>query len=500
MGVQLVWFKRDLRVNDHKPLWNAAAQGPCLCLYVYEPEIYQAADFDAAHLNFINDSLRDLRRSLRQLGGELVIREGRFPEILDALSGEYPLSAIWSHEETHNWISYQRDRRVRAWSKQQKIPFHEFPSNGVVRRLKSRDGWAKIWQERMREPLTPKPDSLTSAKALKIGRVRSATALAVAKIGRTCVQAGGETKAQECLNGFLMERGVNYQKEMSSPVTAASACSRLSPYLAYGNLSMRTIFFATQQRAQEVRDLKKSQPGWKSTWPKSLSSFQSRFRWHCHFIQKLEDEPEIEWQNINRAYDGLREEEFREDFFEAWCHGQTGYPLVDACMRALHQTGWINFRMRAMLVSFASYHLWLHWQRPALYLARLFLDYEPGIHYSQIQMQSGVTGINTVRIYSPIKQVADQDPQGVFIRQFVPELSDVPDQHLAEPHRMTLMEQRLFGCTLGEDYPEPVVDHKIAYRSARDRIFEVKQNPNTREASEKVYKKHGSRKRPARRR
>ena len=169
-------------------------------------------------------------------------------------------------------------------------------------------------------------------------------------------------------------------------------------------------------------------------------------------------------------------------------------------MRALHQTGWINFRMRAMLVSFASYHLWLHWQRPALYLARLFLDYEPGIHYSQIQMQSGVTGINTARIYSPIKQVAEQDPQGVFIRQFVPELSDVPDQHLAEPHRMTLMEQRLFGCTLGEDYPEPVVDHKIAYRSARDRIFEVKQNPNTREASEKLYKKHGSRKRPARRR
>ena len=101
-------------------------------------------------------------------------------------------------------------------------------------------------------------------------------------------------------------------------------------------------------------------------------------------MQKLEDEPEIEFRNFNRAYDGLREDEFNDEYFEAWCHGRTGYPMVDACMRALHQTGWINFRMRAMLVSFASYHLWLHWRQPALYLARLFLDYEPGIHYSQI--------------------------------------------------------------------------------------------------------------------
>ena len=172
----------------------------------------------------------------------------------------------------------------------------------------------------------------------------------------------------------------------------------------------------------------------------------------------MEDEPSIEFYNFNRAYDGLREDEFNQDYFEAWCHGQTGYPMVDACMRALHQTGWINFRMRAMLVSFASYHLWLHWREPALYLARLFIDYEPGIHYSQIQMQSGVTGINTVRIYSPIKQVIDQDPQGLFIRRYVPELAEVPEKHLAEPHKMTAMEQTLFRCRIGKDYPEPIVD------------------------------------------
>ena len=217
-------------------------------------------------------------------------------------------------------------------------------------------------------------------------------------------------------------------------------------------------------------------------------------------MQKLEDEPSIEFENFNRAYDGLREGEFNDDFFEAWCEGQTGYPMIDACMRALHQTGWINFRMRAMLVSFSSYHLWLHWRKPAIYLARLFLDYEPGIHYSQIQMQSGVTGINAVRIYSPIKQVTDQDPQGIFIRRFVPELAEVPDKHLAEPHKMNAMEQTLFCCEIGKDYPAPIVDHKTRYRLARDRMHQHKRLPATREASAKVYQKHGSRKKPANRR
>ena len=144
--------------------------------------------------------------------------------------------------------------------------------------------------------------------------------------------------------------------------------------------------------------------------------------------------------------------------------------------------------------------MWLHWRQPALYLARLFLDYEPGIHYSQIQMQAGVTGINTVRIYSPIKQVIDQDPQGIFIRRFLPELSNVPDKHIAEPHKMTSMEQILFECRIGIDYPPPIVDHKTRYKIARDRMHSLKKLPQTREASQKVFQKHGSRKTPMRRR
>lgn len=502
MAIQLVWFKRDLRIHDHEPLFRAAQAGPCVGLYVYEPDLIEADDHDAAHLTFVNQSLVELRANLRTLGSELLLRIGRAPEVFEQLHDQMGLERIWAHEETFNDLSYQRDRRVRAWAKSKHIRFTELPQYGVVRRLKDRAGWARQRDRRMKQPVVDKPSVIPSPGLgqLESGQIMPPEAFKVHAFERTNVQIGGEAQAKQWLDSFLDSRGVNYQREMSSPVTGESACSRLSPFLAYGNVSMRTIHHRTEARIADLKRQKKSGTTIEPTWLKSLSCFKSRLSWHCHFMQKMEDEPSIEFENFNRAYDGLREDEFNHDYFEAWCHGQTGYPMVDACMRALKQTGWINFRMRAMLVSFASYHLWLHWRQPAIYLARLFLDYEPGIHYSQVQMQSGVTGINTVRIYSPIKQVVDQDPQGLFIRRYVPELMDVPDKHLAEPHKMNMMEQILFGCQIGKDYPPPIVDHRQRYRAARDRIHAHKRLPAARAAAAKVYQKHGSRKTPMSRR
>lgn len=506
MASQLIWYKRDLRVNDHAPLTHAAAEGECVGLYVYEPELIKAEDFDEAHLDFINESLIELRQNLRQRGGELLLRTGRMPEVLEQLNQRIGISKIWAHEETFNHLSYQRDRRVRAWAKANSIPMQEIPQYGVARRLKDRDGWAKQCARRMKQPLLEPPQSIQLAPEVKQlpkeerGEIQTSDQFQVHRFDRGTIQTGGEQLALECLDTFLNTRGVSYRSDMSSPVTGEAGCSRLSPYIAQGNISMRTIHHRTDTRVAELKELRKSGVAIEPTWLKSLSSFKSRLSWHCHFMQKLEDEPAIEFQNFNRAYDGLREDQFNEEHFAAWCEGRTGYPMVDACMRALHQTGWINFRMRAMLVSFSSYHLWLHWRRPALYLARLFLDYEPGIHYSQIQMQSGVTGINTIRIYSPIKQVIDQDPNGIFIRRYLPELEHVPGKHLAEPHKMNAMEQTLFGCQIGTDYPAPIVDHKTAYKAARDRMHALKRMPSTHVASAQVFQKHGSRKTPMSRR
>lgn len=503
MAIQLVWYKRDLRVDDHAPLAQAVKTGDCVGLYVYEPEITEAEDFDAAHLKFINESLFELRENLRTRGGELLLRTGEMTDVLDRLLQDVGVAKIWAHEETFNNVSYQRDRRVRAWAKSKSIPIKEIPQYGVVRRLKDRDGWAKQCSQRMKQHISTTPSKITlppEIEKLPPGEIRTADHFKVHAFDRVSVQAGGEANAKRCLSSFLESRGVNYRTDMSSPVTGESGCSRLSPFLAMGNISMRTVYQQTEARVKELKEQRKAGIKIEPTWLKSLSSFRSRLSWHCHFMQKLEDEPEIEFQNFNPAYDGLREDQFNEEYFAAWCEGRTGYPMVDACMRALHQTGWINFRMRAMLVSFTSYHLWLHWRRPALYLARLFVDYEPGIHYSQIQMQAGVTGINTVRIYSPIKQVVDQDPQGIFIRQYLPELSHVPNKHLAEPHKMNSMEQTLFECQIGVDYPAPIVDHKTQYKFARDKMHNLKKLPVTREASAKVFQKHGSRRTPMRRR
>ena len=211
-------------------------------------------------------------------------------------------------------------------------------------------------------------------------------------------------------------------------------------------------------------------------------------------MQKLEAEPDIEFRNFARACDGLRENSFNAAHFAAWSEGRTGYPMVDACMRSLLATSWLNFRMRAMLVSFASYHLWLHWRPTGLFLARHFLDFEAGIHWSQMQMQSGTTGINTLRMYSPTKQALDQDPQGVFNRRWGPELARVPLPHLAEPWKMDISVQRMVGCVIGVDYPAPIVEEKAALKAAKDRMYGLRKTEQARDEARDVQERHGSRK------
>ena len=268
------------------------------------------------------------------------------------------------------------------------------------------------------------------------------------------------------LDGFLGGRALGYRQHLSSPLTAETGCSRLSEHLAFGTLSMRTVHQATEAaiRSTSSREL-----------AHGLRGFAGRLRWHCHFMQKLEDEPAIEWRNFARTADGLRPGDGTElrpvdrERLLAWREGRTGFPMVDACMRQLVATGWLNFRMRALLVSFAAYHLWLHWREPGRFLAQQFLDFEPGIHWSQMQMQSGTTGINTLRIYSPAKQAIDQDPQGLYVRQWVPEFGSVA-------------------------YPQPIVDERSAVATAKQQLYGLRQTREAHDEAGAIQHKHGSRK------
>lgn len=484
----LVWFKRDLRIHDHAPLVATlqltAQHAGALALFMIEPEWLQSPECDTSHVDFALACVSELRTALAARGLPLLVRVGSAVPVLATLHTELGFTHLLSHEETGSGWSYTRDIAVGAWCKAQQVVWQEFTQTGVVRRLRSRAGWAKRWQARMDAPLQVLQGGFRAATSLDQPALPTLASLGLAPHHKT-LQAAGEKAARRTLQSFLQVRGLDYRKALSSPLTAEEGCSRLSPHLAFGTLSMRTVHQATEVAIATTPERGLAY---------ALRGFAGRLRWHCHFMQKLEDQPDIEFHNFARVYDGLRENDFNDAHFAAWCEGRTGYPMVDACMRSLVATGWLNFRMRAMLVSFASYHLWLHWRQTGSFLARQFLDFEPGIHWSQMQMQSGTTGINTLRIYSPTKQAQDHDPQGIFIRRWVPELAKVPLPYLAEPWKMDATLQRMAGCTIGVDYPAPIVDDKLAMKAAKDRMYGLRKTPEAREEAGHVHERHGSRK------
>jgi len=505
--LEVVWFKRDLRVSDHAPLAEACARarstgGFVLGFYAIEPSVIRSPDTSGRHWAATREALVELRQSLRSLRIPLAVRVGEVVELLERLrthaAGRGTTLALWSHEETGNAVTYARDRAVRRWARTQGVEWNERPQTGVVRRLPSRDGWAAAWEGRMRGSIVDVPDPVSGWTHVEPGELPTALELGLAEDLCPERQNSGEGAARDLLDSFLSRRGRNYSREMSSPRTAATACSRLSVPLALGTISMRTIVQSAHTRMDELqaaREVGAPSDGYRVG---SVRSFIARLHWHCHFMQKLEDEPRIETHSFVAAFDGLRAVDSvgdRAERLAAWATGRTGYPLIDACMRSLLATGWINFRMRAMLMSFASYDLWLPWRESGLELARLFTDYEPGIHWSQVQMQSGTTGINTLRMYSPLKQSLDQDPAGEFIRRWVPELSAVPEVYIHEPWRMNAEAEKAAGCEMGRHYPRPVVDHKEAVRQAREKFSEIMKRPEHRAETQTVLRMHGSRKR-----
>jgi deoxyribodipyrimidine photo-lyase len=500
-----VWLKRDLRVTDHPALAEACARsrgGAVFAAFLYEPEVFAQPEWDASHTEFQRECLADVEAALGPIGIRLVTRRGEAVAMLEQLRRETGFRLLVGHEETGTGVTYARDRRVRRWAREAGVDFLEVPQTGVVRRLASRNGWNRLWEKRMEASHAFLPRSSGTGGRATILRLETAGVLGGSDLGQPADtkdrQRGGEAAAGEVLDDFLALRGRRYSGGISSPLSAPTSCSRLSPYLSFGAISMRTVWQASEARRLEVQaSLTAATDPRERTelkaWQRSLKAVQSRMHWHCHFMQKLEDEPAIEYHNMLRAADGLREHDIAPERLAAWQTGRTGYPLVDACMRSLVATGWLTFRMRALVVSFASYSLWLHWRPTGLHLAKHFLDFEPGIHWSQMQMQSGTTGINTLRIYNPTKQAVEQDPRGIFIRRWVPELARVPPAYVHMPWTMPADVQRAAGCIIGGDYPPPLVDHAAGVREAKRRLAAVRGDPAARAEARDVATRHGSR-------
>ncbi|PHS63572.1 MAG: deoxyribodipyrimidine photolyase [Thalassobium sp.] len=501
MMLHLVWLKRDLRLYDHAALTaaiNAVHQqgGRLALLYVIEPGVWSQPDSSLRQWQFVREALFDLQQQLAQ-DAALWCLPGDMPDVLQRLWQQQQAKgqsfSLYSHEETGNLFSYRRDLAVGQWCRKHQITWHEFAQFGVRRasrsRPHSRDDWAAHWAAFMEQtqhamPLLsecpwlpcPLPDALpVTALPTNLGYDQTPCP------GR---QPGGRSAALALLSSFLHSRGRFYRGSLGSPLTAEHHASRLSPYLAWGCLSVREVLQAVRAAQQQAPDTR---------WRNSLAAFESRLWWHCHFIQKLEDAPQQESQPLHPAWAGVRQ--FNAAWYAAWANGQTGWPLADACMKYLQHHGWLNFRMRAMLMSLASYPLWLPWQQPALHLARWFTDYEPGIHYPQVQMQSGTTGINPPRMYNPTLQAQKQDPQGVFIRRWLPQLAQVPDSWIHQPWGMSQRLQAQCGVLIGRDYPVPLVDFEQATRLAREHIRQLRQQPQYFSNAADIGHQHGSRKR-----
>lgn len=470
----LVWYKRDLRVADHPALTFAAGIGPILPLYIAEPGLWAQPDAAARQWDFVAETLAGLRRDLADLGAPLVVRVGDAVEVLSRMCKQNAITRIVSHQEIGSDWTFARDRAVAAWARAAGVEWVELAQCGVTRGGMGRKGWAQRRAEFAAAPLLDAPQ-ICGVPGVEPGVIPSARALRLADDPCPHRQAGGRAQAEAVLTSFLDQRGASYRRAMSSPLTAERACSRLSPYLALGVMSGRQVEQATQARLGT-----RPSPDWST----NLRSFESRLVWRDHFTQKLEDAPDMATRALHGAAGDLPGRVASGPRMEAWAKGNTGFPYLDACMRYLIASGWLNFRARAMLVSFATYHLWLDWRAVGHVMARRFTDYDPGIHWPQVQMQSGMSGINRLRVYNPVKQGLEQDPTGAFTRRWVPELAQIPDGFLQQPWKWP-------GAQTAR-YPEPIVDLASAARDAKATMAALRHRPEYRAEAEAIVIEHAS--------
>ena len=468
----IVWLKRDLRLTDHLPLHNAIhKQEDFLILYIYEPSLMQDVHYDERHGRFVEQSLSDIQEELVKYDKKLTIAFGEATEIFQFLIDRYCIKNIFSHEEIGLKITYSRDLELNLLFVKYHIAWHEYQSNAVIRGLTNRKNWEKHWNNIMCGPI--EKINITEARIFHHDFCPKNLPTFSAKKN---YQKGGFKSAHLELESFFIHRGGEYFKNISKPEKSRYTCSRLSPYISYGNISIREVY----------KELLKSwdRPGWR----RSMAALSSRLHWHCHFIQKFESEITIENEPVNSGYKNfpyLIVDKAHNDF-QLWAHGQTGYPLVDASMRALKSTGYLNFRMRAMLVSFACHYFLIHWKLVAEYLATLFLDFEPGIHYPQIQMQAGVTGINTIRIYNPMKQALEHDTDTLFIKKWVEELREYDSGYILNlPNK----NYDLFSQSQSH-YSQPLYDFQGRVKKAKDLLWQWKKSNKVKKNNLKILSKH----------
>tara|TARA_B100000900_G_scaffold106510_1_gene88431 strand:- start:1899 stop:3362 length:1464 start_codon:yes stop_codon:yes gene_type:complete len=474
--INIVWFKRDLRTQDHYPLnYAEKEENDYLCIYIYDPKKIAHKSCSLRHLQFVYHSINDINNTLNKFSRKIVIFHNDTLKVFDYLCKEYSISKIFSYQETDVKSFWDIDKKVNLLCLKNNIRWIEYQRDGIVRGLKTRRNWDKMWYTHVSVPVLINKYSKATQKLRKNPFELEINLHNKLTKWPKLYQPAGEKYAHTYLRSFINKRGKHYSKYISKPHESRVSCTRLSTYLAWGNLSVKQAYMTIKYNKNY------------SLFKRSFNASLIRLKWRCHFIQKFEMECEYEDTCVNRGYENLQYTDNNE-LINSWKNGTTAIPIVDACIRCLQKTGWINFRMRAMLVSIFCHHFDCNWKKGVYHLAQLFLDYEPGIHYTQFQMQAGVTGINSIRIYNPIKQSKEHDPSGIFIKKWVNELVNVPSEFIHEPWMMTELDKSFYG--IKEHFKNPEIDIINSAKLSRKKLWGHRSNDLVKKENLRLIKKH----------
>ncbi|MBT2641867.1 deoxyribodipyrimidine photo-lyase [Bacillus sp. ISL-41] len=433
--MNIVLFNKDLRIADHQPLTDAARAGEVLPLYVFEPSQWEDTPLSERHFHFVVESLEELAREIEGLDGKLFLAIDEMETVLEKMLNHYDSIHLYAHNNS-SFMDI-----VKEWSKQkEQLLFAYGPElENVPGRLLN-----KRLNSYLNEPLAEVPNKIEVTSNIPDFLFADFKRLQKLRFKGNKIrfgQQGGELKAIETLESFLEGRFENYIKNHQKPLPSSLSSSRLSAYITWGNISARTIYQKTVRKLQAC-DLGEEKV--------QLEEFLAKLTTRAKISNlRMQDQQPADVNEIKRDYN--------EELFRRWLQGRTGIPIIDAAMRSLDKTGWMNFSLRAMVTSFIANTLLLDEHKVSAALAGLYLDYEPVVHDFYIQQQAGMKG--KMKIIDPVKVGRQLDPEGAFIRRYIPELGRLTEEYIHEPW--------LYPAFYQLGYEAPMVDVKKAYKHAR---------------------------------
>jgi deoxyribodipyrimidine photo-lyase len=459
----LFWFRRDLRDHDNAGLYHALKDAEAVwCVFVFDTEILEALPTrNDRRVEFIHGSVVELDAALRERGGGLIVRHGRAREAIPTVASELKVDAVYTNHD-YEPAALNRDGEVEDALKSQGMSFHTFKDTVIFEKdevltqaggtfsvfTPYKNAWLKKLETRgdfywRAYPVEKYIKALAKPAAGKIPPL-SSMGFESANIRKLGV-VPGMSGAEALLSDFLT-RIAGYKDARDFP--AVKGVSYLSVHNRFGTVSIRRLVNeALLAQAEGIGP---------ATWLSELV-------WRDFYFQILWHHPRVATRSFKPEYDAIR---WSDDklLYAAWCEARTGYPIIDAAMRQIAQTGYMHNRLRMIVASFLTKDLHIDWRAGERYFADNLIDFDLAANNGgwQWAASTGCDAQPYFRIFNPVSQSEKFDPRGKFIRRYVPELARVPDAYIHAPWTMPPLEQQAASCVVGRDYPAPVVDHALA--------------------------------------